>query len=196
MIHVERIVNSVFTSNMYVITSDDSNDVWLVDVGDFHKVTDILSPSSIVKGVFLTHTHFDHIYGINMLLVRFPAMGVYLAEQGKEALYSSKKNLSYYHESPLVFEGENVHLLKEGDKVKIFNELEIYPIGVPGHTIDSMAFLLGNALFTGDAYIPNTPVVTNLPTGNKMQAYQSRMRIIDVAKGKTIYPGHGDSEVM
>ena len=60
-----RLENDVFTSNTYVLLERGSQGVWLVDIGDFGKVKKLLTPSNDVKGCFITHSHFDHIYGLN-----------------------------------------------------------------------------------------------------------------------------------
>lgn len=193
MIHVERIVNRIFESNTFVISCDCSNDVWLVDVGDTEKVIDILPDNSVVRGVFLTHTHFDHLYGINILYDRFPELEVYVAESGVEALYSAKKNLSKYHESPLEYKGSKVIPLRDGQTVCLYPDVELLAIAVPGHTPDSMAFLVESQyLFTGDAYIPMATVVSNLPGGNKQMASESREKLIKFSRWKTLLPGHGE----
>jgi glyoxylase-like metal-dependent hydrolase (beta-lactamase superfamily II) len=50
--------------------------------------------------------------------------------------------------------------------------------------------VIDDAIFTGDAYIPGISVVTNLPKANKELAQQSLHKILALAVGKTIYPGH------
>lgn len=193
MIHIDRIINSTFESNTFVISSDGSKGIWLVDVGDINKVFDILPNDAIVRGVFLTHTHFDHIYGINLLFNRYPEMVVYVAESGKEALFSSKKNLSLYHESPLEYKGSNIKTLKEGDIIELYPDVDIKVISTPGHSPDSLSYLLlEKYLFTGDAYIPNVPVVSKLPGGNKIIAAESKRQLIELSHGRVLFPGHGD----
>ena len=195
MIRVERIVNRLFASNTFAISESGSKDVWLVDVGDTERVLDILPLKSNVRGVFLTHTHFDHLYGINQLYDAFPEMIVLVAEEGIANLYSSKKNLSKYHESPLEYKGAKVIGLHDRDRFELYSNAVLETIATPGHTPDSMAFLLeGKYLFTGDAYIPNVKVVSKLPGGNKKQALKSRDKLIQIGQGKILCPGHGDIE--
>lgn len=192
MIHIERIINRIFESNTFLISCEGSNAVWLVDVGDTEKVIDSLSFDSQVKGVFLTHTHFDHLYGINKLYEEFPNMVVYVAESGVEGLYSAKQNLSKYHECPLEYKGTNVVKLYDGSLVEIYPEIALKAFATPGHTPDSMSFLIEEYLFTGDAYIPQAPVVSKLPGGDKAMAYKSKQFLIGFSRGKVLFPGHGD----
>lgn len=69
MLKVNHIVNSVFTSKTYLLTQEGSPSMWLVDCGDVPPIVDMLSflggNSSLLKGVLLTHVHYDHIYGLD-----------------------------------------------------------------------------------------------------------------------------------
>jgi len=71
MLKVSHIVNSVFTSRTYILTQEGSRSVWLIDCGDVPPIVDMLSSlggdSVIIKGVLLTHVHYDHIYGLPRL---------------------------------------------------------------------------------------------------------------------------------
>jgi len=68
VLRVSYIVNSVFSSRTYVLSREDCFDVWLVDCGDVERLPEDVR----VAGVLLTHAHFDHIYGLNRLVERFP----------------------------------------------------------------------------------------------------------------------------
>lgn len=194
MVRVERIVNKIFESNTYVISNDGLKDVWLVDVGDTEKVLSILPLHSIVKGVLLTHTHFDHIYGLNTLHSACRDCFVYTSSYGKVALYDEKKNFSKYHESPFVYEGTNVTILKDGDNIELFSGVFITAYETPGHCPSCLTYVLDNWIFTGDAYIPEVKVVTKLPGGDRAIAKQSLERIIGLAEGKIVCAGHGEFE--
>lgn len=191
MIQVKQIVNSVFTSNTYVLSGDNPNDYWLVDVGDFNKVIDYIPNNSNIRGVLLTHSHFDHIYGINELYRRFPKCIVCTSEYGLRAIYSEKMNFSFYHKSPIVFEGQNIKVLKEGDSIELFGGCLVRVFNTPGHCPSCLTYMVDNYIFTGDSYIPDVAVISKLPKGDKNLAKQSSERIIELAKGFIICAGHG-----
>ena len=189
MIKVHQIINSIFESNTFILTYE--NQCWVIDIGDTDKISKYISDKYELKGVLLTHSHFDHIYGINDFLKKFPDCKIYTSEYGKIALKDAKKNLSFYHEQAIEYLEDNVQILKEGDKIELFHNIYLEVLETPGHCPSCLTYYTDNYIFTGDSYIPNLKVVTNLPKGNKIQAQESLERIKELAKNRIICPGHG-----
>ena len=189
--HIARIVNSVFTSNTFVLTDEDSQDCWLVDVGDIEPILQEVG-NHRVKGVFLTHTHYDHIYGINQLVERFPDCIVYTSQHGTEGLFSNKLNFSRYHDDPMVFEGKHIRVLEEGEEISLFPSIILKAFYTPGHDWSCISYYTDDLIFTGDSYIPNIKVITSLPKSNKTEAQDSLERILELCKTRDVYPGHGE----
>lgn len=192
MIRVKEIVNSIFTSKTYILFCEGEDKAWLVDVGDIEPVVDFLQVKKLmVEGVFLTHGHFDHIYGLPSLIEHYPTCKVYTTEFGKKSLASDKLNMSRYHEMPIIYEGDNVTVVHEGESMRLFDGapvIEFYE--TPGHNPGCLTMVLGDMVFTGDAYIPEVGANTQLPHANKEQAQQSLERILKMVEGKKIYSGH------
>ena len=189
---VERVVNSVFSSNTYLLHEDGQLDYWLVDIGDIDPVLALIPDGAQVRGVFLTHSHYDHIYGINRLVHHFPACVVYTSEHGREGLYSDKLNISRYHGESLVFQGGNVQLLREGDRVPLSPGCELEVFETPGHDWSCLTYRVGDAVFSGDSYLPGVEVFTRFPRSDKIQATTSEKRILSLVCERVLYPGHGD----
>lgn len=192
MLQVKQIVNEIFTSNTFLLFDDDYAYCWLIDIGDFYKVREVIPTGVEVRGVFLTHTHFDHSYGINALHKAFPNCRVYTSDYGKTALYDEKKNFSKYHEAPFVYESADVIVLNEKDRVELYPEINMDVYATPGHCPSCLTYVVGNWVFTGDSYIPNVKVVTKLPGGNRTLSKQSIEKVLMLAKGKVICAGHGE----
>ncbi len=192
MLQVKQVSNDILSSNSYVVLDDDYDYCWLVDIGSYEKVKEAIPSGMEVKGVFLTHTHFDHIYGINCLYESFPQCRVFTSEYGYEALYDSKKNLSFYHESPLVYRGNAVKVLKDEESVNLYPTVNIVAHTTPGHCPSCMTFVLNDWVFSGDSFIPGTKVVTKLPKGDRFLAEESAKRILYWAKDRLLCPGHGE----
>lgn len=184
---VTKHINSIFNSNTYLIGHESFDYCWLVDIGDVKPFLNLN-----VKGIFLTHSHFDHIYGINEFVDKNVDCIIYTSEFGKEALCSEKLNLSKYHESPLKYDRDNIKTLHNQDKIELFPDIFLEVIETPGHCKSCLTYFTDDYIFTGDSYIPGIKVVTNLPRGNKIQAQESVEKIKNIIGTKIICPGHGD----
>ena len=194
MLKVKSIVNSIFDSLTWLLSEAESNQVCLIDCGDVEPIIKWLDNRTIAS-VLLTHAHFDHIYGLPQLLLRFPECKIYTNESGKDALANAKLNMSFYHESPVTVSPQHVNLLGDGDEIALFNGISAKVYATPGHHPSCLTFLIGDYLFTGDAYIPGVKVVTNLPKGNKTQAEESLKRIMALGEVKKICCGHDSKQI-
>lgn len=188
---VIRIANSFKNSNTYVIVPNDDDKVWLVDIGDLREVESVIGDKQIA-GIFLTHAHLDHIYGIKEALQKFPDCVVYGSGLCLEYLHDDRKNLSFYYECPLSLRVEKCSTLLNDTEMELKDFISIKCFFTPGHTPDSICYQIRSLIFTGDSYIPGIPTVTKLRGGNKLQAFES----IELIKSKInpttiILPGHG-----
>lgn len=189
MLKVESVVGALMNSKIYLISDSCYLDYYFIDIGDFEAAMHLLPKDAIVRGVFITHGHHDHIFGLNRLKASFPDSQVYASEESKRMLASAKANLSYYQEMPFEYTG-NVIVLHDNEQVKLFNDITLTAIATPGHHPSCLSFQVGDYFFTGDSYIPNIKVVTNLPGGDKKLAQMSVSKILKLGCGKTICPGH------
>lgn len=193
---IRQIVNSIFESNTFILYQENSNYVWLIDAGNVDEIIQWAdSVGKRIVGTLITHAHFDHIYGLNKLLEYNNHLKVYVGEDDKSALYSSKMNMSRYHEEgAFEYSGENVICVHDGDNIELFDKLNLKVISVPGHTPGCVAYANPKYIFTGDAYIPGCDVVTLLPRANKKLAKESWQKIDSIIhqNSMTLCAGHGD----
>lgn len=192
MILIHEIVNSIFTSKTYILYREEEVKAWLVDIGDVEPVVRFLKDKGLtVEGVFLTHAHFDHIYGLPELVNEFPQCMVYVTHYAKSALASDKLNLSKYHGTPIRYEGNNVVIVHDGETMPLYDgEPLMRFFETPGHNPGCLTMVVGSMLFTGDAYIPGMGVNTQLPHADKTLAKESQERIMRLAEGRSLFPGH------
>lgn len=190
---VKRIVNSFYTSNTFIISDVDSDYVWLVDCGDYWQVREILNGRS-VRGVLLTHTHVDHIYGLNELLSDFSDAIIYTNEFGVMALSNPKLNVSKYHTEVLDFvidPSARTCTLAEGNEVELFPSVMVQVLSTPGHDKSCLSYIIEENLFTGDSYIPGEKLIALFPNSNKADATESYVRLQWFENKFIICPGHG-----
>ena len=192
MIQIHDITNSIFTSKTYILSKPGCDKAWMVDIGDVEPVFAYLREKKLtVEGLFLTHAHFDHIYGLEALVEEYPECRVYCVEYAKEALASDKLNMSRYHGDRINYQKDNVVVVHEGEQMTLFEDepqMEFYE--TPGHNPGCLTMVMGDKIFTGDAYIPGVGANAKLPRADKALAQQSLERILKLAEGKTILPGH------
>lgn len=189
-----QIINSVFESNTYLIINEDEKTYFLIDCGEVDCIIDNISKRGLsLKGIFITHSHFDHIYGLNAVIKEYPEVRVYTSVWGQSGLCSDKLNLSRYNLNPYVFQFPgNISVLGDGDIVNLLGDTDLEVFGTPGHDKSCLTYKIADNLFTGDSFIPGLKVVTSFPHSNKIVAEVSRQRILSLAKGCNLYPGHGE----
>ena len=194
MLQIHRIVNEYQHSCTYILYVEDCEYIWLVDCGRAETVEEWLkAKEKRINGVFLTHCHDDHIYGLRRLVNKHPEIKVCLsAHDGIKGVQDVRLNLSRFTSEQFQLFSDYFVELKDGETVSLFPNVELIAIQADGHSPDSMVFRVENYLFTGDAYIPSLPVVTKLPGGNKKRAAESLETIMSlVANNKlTVLCGH------
>lgn len=182
---MEYIVNSVLNSITYILPVGSQKDCWLIDCGDIEKVIEL---GWHVRGVLLTHAHFDHIYGLNRLMELFPDALVYTNASGAEGLQSPRWNFSRYHDEvdDFFFAYPNsVKVIKNEGWLTLEDDIRVEVLFTPGHDPSCVSYHVENCLFTGDSYNPGMKTITNFPNSVKEQA-EASLELI-----KTLVEKHG-----
>jgi glyoxylase-like metal-dependent hydrolase (beta-lactamase superfamily II) len=118
--------------------------------------------------VFETHLHADHITSAGTLRQRTGAK-----------VAASKKGAP----------GVDVRV-GQGDVVRI-GSLEVRVLETPGHTDDSLSFLCGDKLFSGDALLIRATGRTDFQNGDPGQLYDVITgRLFALPDTTEVYPGH------
>lgn len=199
-VKVTRFENPFKGSNTYLIEIKGTDKVWLVDIGDSTELYDYLEGKNVI-GIFLTHSHFDHIFGIKSIQNRFPNVIIYGKQCCLQWLSDDKRNYSYYYEHPLDFAASHAVSLNDDDMIELSGGIAIRALHTPGHSEDSVSYQLENMIFSGDSYIPNEKPVTKLKGGNKELYLASLKKIKQLLNNNNhLLPGHGriwhESEIV
>lgn len=190
---VKSFENHPIDSVTYVIANMVDKLALIIDPGtdNDERIINYLSENDLSPDyVFLTHEHFDHILGVNFLRKSFEGIRVISSQKTSERLSNSKKNLAvFYNQLNLIVDCSDI-IITEGIVELIGLDFEVFH--TPGHTDSSLSLKLDNKFFSGDFLLKGTRVVTNLPTGSKIQYQESIAKCSAILEGLDIYPGHGE----
>lgn len=184
-----------FASNTYLLTSKDSALVIDPSVSVDAIIDKLKEKNVTLKGILLTHGHFDHIISIDTLREKFD-IPVYIHKDDACMLTDSRLNEFY-----TFFQKECIHkpadlLFEDGYKIQLADET-ITVLHTPGHSKGSCCFIFnddnGNtALITGDTLFSNSIGRCDLYGGNEAEIANSIKSLFSFDKNSMIYPGHND----
>ena len=127
-----------------------------------------------ITDILLTHSHYDHINGIEALLSQYDAQ-VHLLKAEADFWGQYRDSTSLHH---------------GGDVIKV-GETEIAILHTPGHTPGSACYHVGNNLIAGDTLFVFGCGRCDMAGGDPHQMFQTLKRIQTELPGNTIlYPGH------
>lgn len=188
---IVRFINKVFNSNTYLLY--EKQNAVIVDIGDTDELFDFIRAHSLtVKALLLTHTHYDHIYGIRNFMNNFPEMPIFTSQFGEVALNNPQWNFSKYHNDNIAIQSNRVITMIDGQDLRLSPFPVIKVIETPGHDRSCLTFQLEDMLFTGDSYIPGIKTVDTFPKSDKLLAKYWTEELMKMSEKYKIYPGHSD----
>jgi hydroxyacylglutathione hydrolase len=121
-----------FDNYSYLVICEETGTAAVIDPAEYYPVSCAVAAAGVIlRAVFCTHHHADHIGGLDDLLDEFPGLDVYGHERDRRRIHGFT--------SPLV-DGSPVRIGRIRGKV----------LHTPGHTTGSICYLFGDDLFTGD----------------------------------------------
>lgn len=196
MLKVKRIKNNPIDSNCYVIYDKAlGDDCIIVDPGseDNSNLYDLLNSENLYpQYIILTHEHFDHCWGVDLLVEKYH-IPIVCSQLCAEAIKYEKRNCSVFYNNKEAFtiKSETISVESIGNELR-FGDDVIHFYNTPGHTDASLSFLVSTHLFTGDTLIKNMRTVTKLPTGSLCKLKSSLELFLSMqGNGYMVYPGHG-----
>lgn len=190
-------LNSVgFASNCFIVHN--GKEAFVVDPSISEKkiVKNLEERGLVLKGILLTHGHFDHIWKAQELRDETGAP-LYVHELDSEMLTDANKN------AYRTFTGNDFtiqkadKLLRDNDVIPLGDEI-IRVIHTPGHTKGSVCYDTGDSLLTGDTIFAQGFGRYDLYGGDVNALKSSLQKLIKMAENENrwIFCGHGESSTL
>ena len=173
----------------YLVGADDRNDCVVIDPGDESERIRRAAEGRKIEAILLTHGHFDHIGGVAGLMEEGTRLMIHAADRAMlsdPALNAGRILLGRQITAP-----DATDPVRDGEELRLAG-LTIQVIHTPGHTPGSVCYRIGEDLFTGDTMFRHGWGRTDLPGGSQHEMFASLRRLIPMAGGMEIHPGHED----
>lgn len=164
----------------------------IVSTESLDRVTAFLHGERLKPRIILeTHAHADHMSGSQVLGARFPGTPVAIGERIREVQATFKAIFDLGEE--FVPDGRQFdRLLSDGETVTA-GSLEVHVLATPGHTPACVSYLIGDAVFTGDAlFMPDSGTGRcDFPRGSASALYHSITRgLYRLPDATRVFVGH------
>lgn len=143
-----------------------------------------------VQWILETHAHADHLSAGHWLKSHLPRAQLAIGEGIRTVQKTFRPIFNLGEHFPV--DGSQFDHLFGGDERFRIGALEGRVIPVPGHTSDSNAYLIGDALFTGDSlFMPDAGTARcDFPGGDAATLYRSIRQLFQLADETRVFVCH------
>ncbi len=175
-LYLKQVELGPMANYVYFVGDPHTREVAVVDPAwDVDRIVELAQENDLtITTILITHSHFDHINGVEALLNRTKAK-VYINKAEAEFMKAVWPDLVK---------------VDSGD-ITCVGALEITFLHTPGHTPGSQCFLVENRLISGDTLFIGACGRCDLPGSNPEDMYNSLTQKLAKLDDRTIvFPGH------
>ncbi len=198
---INSVVLSDFEENAYIVSRKDSTECVVIDPGMEAKplVKYLQDRNLSPQALLITHGHWDHIGGIDLLSSYWKDIPVFIGAKEAYKLGDPNGNLTTY----FGFSATVARIpceLSDGKEFEVAG-LRFKVLETPGHACGHVVYLLETQerpiLFSGDLIFAGSIGRSDFPDGNFATLINSiATKIIPLPSETLIYPGHGPSTTL
>jgi hydroxyacylglutathione hydrolase len=172
----QPLFSTIGFSNAYLLGPRGGGDALIIDPGEFDAamLQAIESNRLRLRWILVTHTHRAHVAGLRGLL------RVYAPE--------------IYCNQPSALEAPARHV-QDGGRLDL-GEMAVEVIELPGHSIDSVCFLIGGMLFSGDTLSAGGIGRARDVYAQELLVAGIRRRLLALDDDVLLFPGHGPPSLI
>lgn len=154
-------------SDNYIWVIEEGKNAVVVDPGEYEGVLRYLEEKQLtLNAIILTHNHEDHIGGVKEILENFPNTPVYGPKETEHLVE---------------------HFIQDGDFFKLLGQ-NFKVFKTAGHTKEHVSFLMGDALFCGDALF--SAGCGRVFTGDYQAQFDALQKFKSLDEAVKVYAGH------
>lgn len=157
--------------NQFLIVNDETMEALMIDASDLDgRIIDIIEKNKIrLNALLITHSHREHVRSLGT---------IYKIYNPKLYAYMDR------------IEGFGTITIKDGDVIREAG-LDIECFHVPGHSLDSICYKIGSALFTGDTLQSGYISQTNALIEKELLISGIKEKLLTLDDNTLVFPGHG-----
>ncbi len=184
-------------TNVYFVQNRATKEMFLVDpAADPSRIIERINEmQGTLKGILLTHGHFDHIQAVPELKERYQ-VPVYADGAEIPMLSDPNVNMTGAYGKACAINPDVV--LSDGEEFTLAG-FAVKTLHTPGHTKGSCCYYLKEekTLFSGDTLFCRSVGRTDFPGGSTREMMVSLHRLLDELPGDTdVYPGHDEATTI
>ncbi len=196
---IQPFVTGPYGTCTYVLYEYDGNACVIIDAPfPFEKPLSFIKDNSLkAEAVYLTHGHFDHIFGLAEIREEYPSIPIFIGkedlgfvENGYEGTIKLLESFDPFFLSRYAF--KVIPDMPE-DFSTYSNTAGFFSvIKTPGHTAGSVSLYSKEEkiLFTGDTLFQGSAGRTDIG-GNQMALFRSLRELAALPSDTLVFPGHG-----
>lgn len=187
--------------NCYLLSDPDSGDAYIIDPGDEPKrIADMAAEQGAsVRGILITHAHFDHIGAAEALSDLYGCPVYVTAEEARSASEHPvyERMMKRFYQSFLRAFEKHGSPISEGDVLPL-GKGRISVLSVPGHSVSGTCFYCAEEglLFSGDTLFAGAcgreDFYLDAYGGRSVLRENIARKLLVLPPETRVFPGHGE----